>query len=124
MTTQELAKKYVQLCKDHNHDEIVNTLMSGDIVSVEAAAPPTGGERTAKGLEAVKAKGKWWVENHTIHSADVQGPFPHDDRFAVRFTYDVTNKPSGMRMKMDEVGLFTVVNGKIVREEFFYSMGG
>ena len=30
---------------------------------------------------------------------------------------------SGKRMTMDEVGLFTIENGKIVREEFFYSGG-
>ena len=34
-----------------------------------------------------------------------------------------TNKPSGKRFTMDEVGLFTVDNGKIVKEEFFYAMG-
>jgi ketosteroid isomerase-like protein len=34
----------------------------------------------------------------------------------------VTNKPSGNRMQMDEAGLYTVSNGKIVREEFFYNM--
>jgi hypothetical protein len=28
-----------------------------------------------------------------------------------------------MRFTMDEVGLFTVVNGKITREEFFYPVG-
>ena len=48
------------------------------------------------------------------------GPLAHGDRFVVGFQYDVTNKPSGKRMKMDEVGLYTVRNGKIVREEFFY----
>ena len=52
------------------------------------------------------------------------GPFPNDNRFAVRFNFDVTNKPSGRRMKMDEVGLFTVENGKITREEFFYPTEG
>jgi len=26
-------------------------------------------------------------------------------------------------MQLDEVGLYTVRNGKIVREEFFYDMG-
>ena len=41
----------------------------------------------------------------------------------MRFTYDITNKPSGNRMTMDEVGLFTVKNGKIAREEFFYAGG-
>ena len=34
-----------------------------------------------------------------------------------------SNKPSGQRMKMDEVGLFTVESGKVVREEFFYTGG-
>ena len=41
----------------------------------------------------------------------------------MRFTYDVTNKPSGRRMQMDETALFTVENDKIVREEFFYNAG-
>ena len=79
-------------------------------------------EQTATGLEAIQAKGKWWVENHEVHKAEVFGPYPNGDRFAVRFLFDVTNKPSKQRMTMDEVGLFTVANGKIVREEFFYSM--
>ena len=51
------------------------------------------------------------------------GPYPNGDRFAVRFAFDITNKPSGKRMQMDEVGLFTVENGKITREEFFYQVG-
>jgi ketosteroid isomerase-like protein len=68
----------------------------------------------------VKGKGEWWLANHEIHSASVTGPWPHGDRFVVGFQYDVTNKPSGKRMKMDEVGVYTVRNGKIVREEFFY----
>jgi len=50
--------------------------------------------------------------------------YPHDDRFMVRFVYDITNKPSNERMEMDEVGLFTVVDGKITREEFFYPTFG
>ena len=44
-------------------------------------------------------------------------------RFAVFFRFDLTNKPSQQRLAMEEVGLFTVENGKIVREEFFYSVG-
>ena len=54
----------------------------------------------------------------------MEGPFPHgSDRFAVYFKYDVTNKPSGRRMQMNEIGLFTVRNGKVSKEEFFYDMG-
>ena len=121
MTTLELAKKYVSLCKEGKSEECLDTLFAKDAVSVEAGAPP-GIERTANGVEAIRAKGKWWMDNHTIHKADVSGPYPHDDRFAVRFVYDVTNKPSGRRFTLDEIGLFTVENGRITREEFFYTM--
>ena len=120
MNTMEIARKLVELCKQGKNLEALNTLFAADVVSVEAFDPP-GGQREAKGIAAVKGKGEWWVANHEVHSALVTGPWPHDDRFIVGFQYDVTNKPSGKRMKMDEVGLYTVRNGKIVREEFFYA---
>jgi ketosteroid isomerase-like protein len=40
----------------------------------------------------------------------------------VSFRFEVTHKPSGQRMKMQEMGLYTVAGGKIVKEEFFYDM--
>ena len=122
MNTLDIAKQLVDLCRQGKNVEALNTLFADELVSVEAGAAP-GMEREARGLAAVKAKGEWWVANHEIHSASVTGPWPHDDRFIVGFQYDITNKPSGQRMKLDEVGLYTVRNGKIVREEFFYSMG-
>jgi len=121
-STFEIGKKYVALCQEGKNEVILDELFAKDVVSVEAGAPP-GQERTAKGLDAIRAKSKWWRDNHTVHKAEVSGPYPHDDRFAVRFVYEVTNKPSGKRFTMDEVGLFTVANNKIVKEEFFYAMG-
>jgi len=119
--TLEIGKKYVALCKEGKNDVILDELFTKDTVSVEAGAPP-GQDRAAKGLDAIRAKSKWWRDNHTVHGAEVFGPYPHDDRFAVRFLYDITQKASGKRLTMDEVGLFTVANGKIVKEEFFYTM--
>ena len=122
MKTMEIARQLAELCRMGKNEEALNTLFAENVVSVEAGAPP-GMEREAKGLAAVKAKGEWWRANHEIHSASVSGPWPHDDKFVVGFRYDVTNKPSGNRMVMDEVGLYYVQNGKIVREEFFYEIG-
>jgi ketosteroid isomerase-like protein len=122
MSTMEIAKKLVELCRQGKNAEALDTLFADDAVSVEAAAMP-GGQRESDGLEAIKQKGEWWFANHEVHSASVTGPWPHDDRFVVGFQFDVTNKPSGKRMQMDEVGLYTVSNGKIVREEFFYDTG-
>ncbi len=122
MTTMEIAKQLVELCQQGKNDEALNTLYAEDAISIEAMAMP-GAEQEAKGLAALKAKGEWWFANHEIHSASVTGPWPNGDNFIVGFNYDVTHKPSGNRMTMDEMGLFTVSNGKIVREEFFYDTG-
>ena len=120
MNTMDIANKMIALCREGKNMEALDTLFANDVVSVEAGGPP-GMNREANGLAAVKGKGEWWIANHEVHSALITGPWPHDNRFIVGFKYDVTNKPSGTRMVMDEVGLYTVRDGKIVREEFFYA---
>lgn len=123
MSAKEIGQQLVAFCKEGKNLDSINTLYSENIESIEAAEPQQGGQRVTKGIEGVRGKNQWWSENHEIHSAAVHGPYPHgEDRFAVRFEYDITNKPSGMRMQMDEVGIFTVESGKIVKEEFFYDM--
>ena len=121
MSTMDIAKKLVELCRQGKNAEARDTLYSPEIVSVEAGAPP-GGQRESVGIEAVRAKSAWWADNNVIHSANITGPWPHDDRFIVGFQYEVTYKPTGQRLKLDEVGLYWVRDGKIVREEYFYSM--
>lgn len=121
MSVNEIANRYVSLCKEGQFHKCLE-MFASDAVSVEAFAPP-GQDPVAKGLEAIKAKGEWWYNNHEVHKGEVSGPYPNGNRFAVRFSFDITNKPTGKRMQMDEVGLFTVENGKIVREEFFYQGG-
>lgn len=121
MSTQEVANKLVQLCSQGKFDEATNTLYGPDIVSIEAGAPP-GQSRETKGLDAVKAKGEWWTANHEVHSAKVEGPLVAGPLFTVSFKLDVTFKPENKRFQMEELAVYEVANGKIVREEFFYKM--
>jgi hypothetical protein len=118
----EIGNQLAELCRQGRNLEALDTLFADELISVEAGGPP-GMSREAIGLAAVKAKATWWIGNHEIHSVAVTGPWPHDDKFILGFKLDVTNKPSGQRMQMDEMALYFVANGKIVREEFFYSMG-
>lgn len=121
MTTQEVASKLVSLCSQGKFDEATEALYSPDIVSVEAEAPP-GMSRESKGIEAIKAKGDWWVANHDVHSVTVEGPLVAGSHFSVAFKMDVTFKPESKRFVMEEIALYKVVDGKIVYEEFFYNM--
>jgi hypothetical protein len=125
LSTMDIGRKLVALCQQGKNEEVHDTLFSPSIVSIEAGGPP-GQNRRSDGLAAVKGKSAWWTANHEIHKAECSGPWPHDDRFIVRFTYDITPKVgpmAGKRFTMDEAGLFTVKDGRIVKEEYFYSMG-
>lgn len=121
----EVGQKLVALCKEKKYMEAVQSLYAPGIVSIEAQGDEKMPARM-EGLEAVAGKTKHWMETHTIHHTEVRGPFPHGDRFIAYFTMDVTCEAgpmAGKRMKFEEAALYTVKNGKIVHEEFFYHMG-
>ena len=118
MNTQELAKTFTDMCAKGEFDAAGKEFWSDDIVSRE---PMTGDMAVLKGRKAVEGKGQWWYANHEVHNVEVEGPYVHGDQFVVRFKMEVTPKGK-QRMNLDEVGLYTVQNGKIVEERFF--MGG
>ena len=116
MTTQELATAFAALCKSGKHDEAGEKYWSDDIVSCEAMP---GDMARIQGRAGVNAKGAWWYANHEIHSVTTEGPYVNGDQFILRFQMDVTPK-GGERIKMDEMGVYTVADGKVVEERFFY----
>lgn len=123
MTTVDIGKELAALCRQGKSKEAIDRFYSPDIESVEAVTMPNIGQ-TQKGIQAIKAKNQWWIDNHQIHGSTVDGPYPHGDRFILHFKYDVTPKHMGKRITLDETGLFTVHDGKIVKEEFFYDVSG
>jgi hypothetical protein len=121
MSTEKIANVLVELCRQGKNLEAIEQYYSPDVVSVESMSGP---ERETTGLDAVLGKSKWWVENHEVHSAEVNGPYLGENQFALEFKYDVTQKFSGKRLQMHEMGLYTVAGDKITHEHFFYPTGG
>ena len=118
-TTTAIAEELVSLCRAGRNLDAINSFYSPDIVSVESM----GNEampREVKGIDAIRGKHKWWNENNEVHSSTVEGPFVGEDKFAVYYSYDITFKPMEKRNTMEEMALYTVKDGKIVREQFFY----
>jgi len=118
-TTTAIAEELVSLCRAGRNLDAINSFYSPDIVSVESM----GNEampREVKGIDAIRGKQKWWADNNEVHASTVDGPFVGEDKFAVYYSYDVTFKPTDKRNTMEEMALYTVKDGKIVREQFFY----
>ena len=122
MTTRELADKFVQMCKEGKNFDVMKQLYHDDIVSVEAEVRKTGSHETS-GKEAVIQKSAEWAAAHEIHGATVEGPFLLGDEFGVVFEFDVTPKATGRRVSNREIALYTVADGLITREKFYYGPG-
>ena len=121
---KSIGTKLVALCRQGKNLEAIETLYADNITSVEAAPSP-GWDQVVEGKQAVLAKARHWTENTEVHSAEVLGPFPHgEDKFAAIFRLDATMKPMNQRHEFEEVAVYTVKNGKIVREEFFFDAPG
>jgi ketosteroid isomerase-like protein len=119
MNNAELATKLVELCRAGKFIDAVDSLYAEDVVSVEAM-DFQGLGREMRGKDAVLAKNKKWFTDNDVHSAQVNGPFLSPEYFAVNFVLDWTPKASGECMQMSELAIYTVADGKIVREEFLY----
>lgn len=117
MATREIAAHVVELAQAGNFDAIGETYWADDVVSIEAMEGPMA---RIEGIEAVRGKTAWWNSAHEIHSAAAEGSYVNGDQFAVRYKMDVTVKDSGQRVQMDEVALYTIRDGKIAEERFFY----
>lgn len=119
MDLKAIADTLVEACRNQGEAALLEKHYSPDAVSVEAA-DFSGMGRETHGVDGIRGKHAWWAENFEVHGGDVQGPFLHgDDRFAVIFQIDATEKASGERTQMKEIAVYHVADGKIVREEFF-----
>ncbi len=115
MTVFEVAERLVALCSERKFLEAGDELWAHDVVSIE---PMQGEMARLEGRDAVRAKGEWWVGAHDIHSCSMGEPYFNGDTFAVRYQFDLTDKPTGQRRMLDELGLYRVEGGKIAEEMF------
>ena len=69
----EIGRQLVALCKQGKNLDAVEALYAPDVESVEVHGMPDFPAQM-KGIDAVRRKDAWWIENHTLHGGDVAGP--------------------------------------------------
>ena len=124
-TIKHIADDIAQLCREGHFLDAVERYYSASIVSLESVDFGLGKEQ--RGIEAIRDKHAFWEQHNETHGVTVTGPFigtgASANQFALRFVFDLTQKATGARAPLSEVALYTVQNGKVVHEEFFYTMG-
>ena len=120
MTTKDVADDLIALWTAKQFAESGDKYWAEDVVSIEPGGPP-GMDPVSRGIEAVRAKSAWWADAHETHSVKVTGPFVNGDQFIVGFEMAVTRKATGETFDMHEQALYTLRDGKIAEERFFYT---
>ncbi len=119
MTTQEVANRLVELCRKGQFDQAVKELYSPDIVSVEPEGTPN---HIVKGIEGIIEKGKDFdAKIEKIHSSFFSEPIVAENFFSCSMLMNVKMKGVPVDIDMDEVCVYNVKDGKIVKEQFFYT---
>ncbi len=120
MTTQEVAAKFNELAQTGQYDKIQSDFYADNAVSIEPAHAAAIGMGNAEGLEAIKKKGEAFNQMvEEMHGGYSTEPVVAGNHFSVAMGMDVTMKGAG-RIKMDEIAVYEVKDGKIVKEQFFF----
>lgn len=118
MTTQEVANRMNELFKENKWNEVQDELYAENAVSIEP--PSSQGLPTVEGLAAIRKKGEDFNNMiEEMHGGWSSEPIVAGNFISVGMGMDITMKGAG-RMKMDEIAVYEVKDGKIVKELFFY----
>jgi hypothetical protein len=116
MNTQEVANAFTALCKAGQFDEAGQQFWADNVVSVEAME---GEGARVEGRKGVEAKGEWWYANHEVHSVGRRAVRQRQPvHRALHHGRHAQGRPANLGM--DEMGVYTVQDGKVTEERFFY----
>jgi len=117
MTTRQIANRLAELCRKGDFASAQKELFADDAVSIEPYPSPDFDKET-KGLNNILAKGdKFESMVDTMHSFTVSEPLIAGNSFAMTMDMDATMKGKD-RMKMTELCIYKLKDGKIISEEF------
>ncbi|MEO6177124.1 MAG: SnoaL-like domain-containing protein [Flavobacterium circumlabens] len=118
LTTNEVAAKFIELCRQDKFYEVQTELYAENCISIEAndfLLP-----KTVEGLQEILKKSQLFeslVEQ--VHERIISDPVIGGDYFSVSWSADMTFKGQE-RFTMEEICVYKVHEGKIVFEQFFY----
>jgi hypothetical protein len=118
MTTQEIAVRLVDMCRNGKIEEAKEELFAPDIISIE----PREGilPKETKGMDAIRKKAELFISIvDNFYGDTISDPIIAGDYFSLSWTSDLKMKGE-LRQINSELCLYKTSGGKIVSEQFFY----
>jgi ketosteroid isomerase-like protein len=114
----EVVSRYVWLLRQNDLGGALK-LLAPDVVRV-APLEPAGGSAGLRGVEAIMENSRRQTVGYQIRGVEIDGPYAHGDRFAVRFAFDEVHGPTGKPATSEKISVYSVRDGAITREDVYY----
>lgn len=119
MNTREIAERLHELCSQYKFEQAQRELYAADALSLEPDSVPEENRRT-QGLDNIIEKGnRFQASVQEVHGAYVGQPVVTGRIIAMPMSMDMTFRGMGRR-KMEELCVYEVQDGKIIKEQFFF----
>lgn len=93
---------------------------AADVRSIEPHDLPDGIAAEVSGIEAARAKTVRWFRSRHVHDLSIDGPFVTGNQFALFLDMMIAGQPNGAGEPFAKIAIFTVRDGQISEERYFY----
>ena len=118
MTTQEIANRLVDMCRNGKTEQVKEKLFAQDVISIE----PREGilPKETKGMDAIRKKAELFVSMvDNFYHDTISDPVVAGDYFSLSWTSDLQMKGEPRQIN-SELCVYKTSGSKIVSEQFFY----
>ncbi len=119
-TINEVAVDFTAMLRAGEFAAAGERYWAADVRSIEPHDLPDGSAAYVIGFAATRAKKIRWLAAKRIADLSIDGPFVTGNQFALFMDMMITNRVGGEASPFTEIALYTVQNGHITEERYFY----
>lgn len=116
----DVARDFTFMLRQGQYVAARERFWAADVRSIEPHDLPDGIAAEVTGIEAARAKTARWLGSRHIHDLCIDGPFVTGNQFALFLDMMIAGPANGAGQPFTEIAIFTVRNGQISEERYFY----
>ncbi len=116
----DVAREFTAMLRLGQFEAAGQRYWADAVTSVEPADLQIGIPALVSGIEAALNKARFRFGKNRIDDLGIDGPFVTGDQFALFLDMLITDPASGHAQALTEIAIFTVRDGRIIEERFFY----
>ena len=117
---EELADDFLSLIQSGQAVAAAEKYWAIDIVSIEPEDTTEHAPAIVAGFDAARKKLTGWLGHSAMEDISIDGPFITGNRFALFIDMLIKRRATGQREPFSEIAIYTVRDGKIIEERYFY----